>query len=256
MRLKNEHPPDCDLVMLLDGELEKQTAARTRGHIGTCWQCRTRIGELEGAVAGYIQTRRAELDGAVPPSAAPRAMFRARLEELAASQNADGNADRRKIWRWIPAATMVLAAAALSGVFVNTLRGDASSPLRRLTPGETRPIQLSEVCGANFHEETVRQVSEDVRKQVFAEYGVRGSADDAYEVDYLITPGLGGADTIRNMWPQPYSARWNAKVKDQLEDHLHSLVCSGRIDLATAQREIATDWIAAYKKYFRTSNPL
>jgi hypothetical protein len=34
-----------------------------------------------------------------------------------------------------------------------------------------------------------------------------------------------------------------------LEDRLHALVISGKLDLKTAQREIATDWIAAYKKY-------
>jgi hypothetical protein len=34
-----------------------------------------------------------------------------------------------------------------------------------------------------------------------------------------------------------------------LEDRLHALVVNGKLDLKTAQREIATDWIAAYKKY-------
>src|SRR5205823_4516238 len=49
---------------------------------------------------------------------------------------------------------------------------------------------------------------------------------------------------------------WNARVKDQIENRLHDLVCSGELDLATAQREIASDWIAAYKKYFHTDVPL
>ena len=52
------------------------------------------------------------------------------------------------------------------------------------------------------------------------------------------------------------SGPWNALVKDELERLLPSLVCSGRLDLATAQRDMATDWIAAYRKYFRTSEPL
>ena len=38
--------------------------------------------------------------------------------------------------------------------------------------------------------------------------------------------------------------------------YLRSLVCAGQLDLATAQQEIARDWIAAYKKYFRTDKPL
>ena len=45
-------------------------------------------------------------------------------------------------------------------------------------------------------------------------------------------------------------------MKDALEEHLHQMVCSGQLDLSTAQRDIATDWIAAYKKYFHTDRPL
>jgi len=32
--------------------------------------------------------------------------------------------------------------------------------------------------------------------------------------------------------------------------------CAGELDLSTAEREIATDWFAAYKKYFRTDRPI
>ncbi len=49
--------------------------------------------------------------------------------------------------------------------------------------------------------------------------------------------------------------RWNARVKDELEDHLRELVCEGKLELAEAQREIARDWIAAYQKYFRADGP-
>jgi hypothetical protein len=76
-------------------------------------------------------------------------------------------------------------------------------------------------------------------------------------VDYLITPALGGADDIHNLWPESNRATgWNAQVKDALEDHLRELVCEGQVDLQTAQRDIATNWIEAYKKYFHTDRPL
>ena len=92
---------------------------------------------------------------------------------------------------------------------------------------------------------------------MFAEYGIANARPDAYEVDYLITPQLGGATSIRNLWPQPYyNTTWHARVKDQLEERLHAMVCSGEIDLATAQHDLATNWIAAYKKYFHTDKPL
>ena len=78
-----------------------------------------------------------------------------------------------------------------------------------------------------------------------------------YELDYLITPELGGSDDRRNLWPERYSSgQWNARVKDELEQLLPRLVCAGTLPLATAQREMATDWVAAYKKYFHTDRPL
>jgi hypothetical protein len=45
-------------------------------------------------------------------------------------------------------------------------------------------------------------------------------------------------------------------VKDALENRLREMVCDGSLDLAEAQREIAGNWIAAYKKYFQTDRPL
>jgi hypothetical protein len=36
----------------------------------------------------------------------------------------------------------------------------------------------------------------------------------------------------------------------RMEERLHQLVCSGRLDLPTAQREIATDWICCLQEVF------
>jgi len=56
--------------------------------------------------------------------------------------------------------------------------------------------------------------------------------------------------------PQSYRTQpWNAHVKDRLENELHRLVCAGQLPLDTAQRDIATDWIAAYQAYFHTIDP-
>ena len=96
-----------------------------------------------------------------------------------------------------------------------------------------------------------------VGRRVFEEYGIRNPEPRHYELDYLIDPELGGSDDPSNLWPQPYSAGvWNSRVKDALEDRLRALVCEGKLDLATAQRDLASDWIAAYKKYFHTGAPL
>ena len=44
-------------------------------------------------------------------------------------------------------------------------------------------------------------------------------------------------------------------MKDVLERRLCNLVCNGKVDLRTAQHEIATDWIKAYQKYTAKTPP-
>jgi hypothetical protein len=130
-----------------------------------------------------------------------------------------------------------------------------ATPRFSLTPGAIRIVTRDEVCAAALSEQS--SVPADLKRLVFEEYGMPQAKAEAFEVDYLVTPELGGAQDIRNLWPQPYRATtWNARVKDALEVRLHEMVCSGEIDLSTAQHDIATDWIAAYKKYFHTDKPL
>jgi hypothetical protein len=70
---------------------------------------------------------------------------------------------------------------------------------------------------------------------------------------HLIPLCLGGSDDPSNLWPQPRRSieeTWNAEAKDRLERLLCNMVCDGQIDIATAQQTFATDWIAAYQKYY------
>src|SRR5262249_38847975 len=129
-------------------------------------------------------------------------------------------------------------------------------PDPRLTPGASLPISQADVCTENL-ENRVQFIPASMGRKVFDEYGIRNPGDRSYELDYLIAPELGGSDDIRNFWPQPYSSSgWNSHLKDALEDRLHELVCEQKISLATAQRDISSDWISAYKKYFHTDRPL
>jgi hypothetical protein len=131
-----------------------------------------------------------------------------------------------------------------------------AAPRPGLTPGAVVPLTRDDVCGGSSFAQAA-MVPPSLKRQVFEVYGIANPQPDAYEVDYLITPDLGGATNIRNLWPEPYhNTTWHAGVKDQLEERLHMMVCDGELDLATAQHEIATNWIAAYKKYFHTQRPL
>lgn len=128
-------------------------------------------------------------------------------------------------------------------------------PRQDLTPGRVLPVGVEEICGGGVT--GLPPVAAQVPRQVFEAYGVDYQRAAEYELDFLITPELGGAPDPRNLWPQPYRAGvWNAYVKDELERELQDLVCRGSLDLATAQEELANDWIAAYKRRFNTDRPL
>jgi hypothetical protein len=80
-------------------------------------------------------------------------------------------------------------------------------------------------------------------------YGQSGSTS-AYEYDHLVSLEVGGAaNAAANLFPEPLLGPYGARVKDRLENRLHSLICSKTIPLAQAQTEEATNWIAAYNKY-------
>ena len=74
-----------------------------------------------------------------------------------------------------------------------------------------------------------------------AAYGDGGSTGD-YEYDHLVSLELGGAvNDPRNLWPEPGAS---PNPKDTIENALHRMVCDGQIQLADAQRIIATNWIS------------
>jgi hypothetical protein len=129
-------------------------------------------------------------------------------------------------------------------------------PDPRLTPGATLAVTPEDFCEPGYSAK-VRDVPASLKKKVYAAYGITQRGRGEFEVDHLISLQLGGSNSIQNLWPQSYLTQpWNAHVKDALENRLHSEICSGKLDMKTAQREIATDWIAAYKKHFHTEVPL
>jgi len=182
------------------------------------------------------------------PAAGPRALLRARMAEISTAETA--GASRGVLGRVLAVAACGCVVVATLVLFEMNVNAEGPRPNAQITPGETRPITMAEVCSSP-NAAVVGEIAQETRLQVLAKYGVATRTPGEFEVDYLITPDLGGAESVKNLWPQPYSARWNAKQKDALEQKLHDLVCSGSMDLPTAQREISTNWIAAYKKYVR-----
>ncbi len=129
-------------------------------------------------------------------------------------------------------------------------------PDPKLTPGATLPVTVADIAVPGYTKK-VRNVPASVKRQVYAEYGIASHAPGEYEVDHLISLELGGSNSVKNLWPESYVTQpWNAHVKDRLENKLHALVVSGQLTLPEAQREIATDWIGYYKKYFGSALPV
>lgn len=72
-----------------------------------------------------------------------------------------------------------------------------------------------------------------------------------FELDHELSIEDGGdPSSPLNLWLQPYRGKyctkWCSQDKDMLETMLKRLVCKGTIPLAEAQRELQTDWVAAW----------
>lgn len=169
----------------------------------------------------------------------------------------------------------------LLGLFLGVVSASAQTheyPNLKITPGETisavpsvkaaacltkltrasvvvgAPITQKMLCTTGFTT-CIRQwpVPISIRVGVYKSYGISIGKDyctGGCELDHLVPLEIGGADTVKNMWPEPYgNVVWTAKVKDQLENQLHAMICSGKITMQKAQAAIIKDWIAAYKLY-------
>jgi hypothetical protein len=259
------HLSDRDLVLALDGELPLRRHAAVDAHLTECASCRTRRSQLyEGAelVTALYQSTSLDAEGI----AASREALRSKLTGLGRNQGSFVNrvaSSFSGISRWAvvgaAAVAVILLARVMQQSEVRLHRGapieSGALPIASLTPGATWNLSTDELCAPARHEQ--RQVSSSLRLDVVRAYGMDRVPADEYELDYLITPELGGAPTAQNLWPQRYASRaWNARVKDQLEQLLPTMVCDGALSLQTAQHDIAVDWIAAYKKYFHTDMPL
>jgi hypothetical protein len=149
-------------------------------------------------------------------------------------------------------AALIFAAVPLSAK-------DLTLPDPSLTPGVARALTLMTICTTKWGKDA-RHVTAAMKKQVFENYGLSGNDDAACltdasgrhcEIDHLISRELGGADDIKNLWPEPYgSSPWNAVKKDRVENRLHKEVCAKSISLSQARKEIKTDWRVPYRRYF------
>jgi hypothetical protein len=151
------------------------------------------------------------------------------------------------------------ASSALAYRYSAAFTLDQARPDPRITPGALNPAvnqaNIGETICMRGYSKSVRPAESYTEQLKFVgirQYGYSDMRLRDFEEDHLISIGLGGSPTApQNLWPEPHqvSGGWGSYAKDRLEDKLHDLVCHGRVPLAQAQRDIASDWIAAYKRY-------
>jgi hypothetical protein len=128
----------------------------------------------------------------------------------------------------------------------------------RCTPGAVNPAVTQATIGSTTCRSgwtsTVRppeSITEPEKLASMRSYRVPGSAS-GYEYDHDVPLELGGAvNDPRNLWPEPdYPSRagFYLNPKDRLESVLKHRVCGGDESLAQAQREIASNWVTAFRQ--------
>jgi hypothetical protein len=129
-------------------------------------------------------------------------------------------------------------------------------PDRHCTPGALdrgvtqRNIKRT-ICNPGYSQTVRPPTSYTNRLKVagIGEYGFRDTDLSDYEEDHLIAISLGGSPTSpKNLWPEPHAGRWGSPAKDKLEYLLYRRVCAGSYRLAGARRDLARNWIAAYRR--------
>jgi hypothetical protein len=125
-------------------------------------------------------------------------------------------------------------------------------PDRRCSPGAySAGLIKSVICAADFRTDPIRNVPISEKHAVEIEYGLKPKPyGRTLEIDHIISLELGGSNDIANLFPEKVDAQPGYKLKDKLENKLHDLVCDGQISLRTAQRQIASNWVALFAKVF------
>lgn len=163
-------------------------------------------------------------------------------------------------WVWgaigvaIAVIALLLAFPAPAGARDRTLPDDD------VTPGKVRALSHKTICETKWGRDQ-RSVTAAMKRQVFANYNLKGNADASqgcrkqkngrrYEVDHRVPRCAGGADAVSNLWPQCYSGRWNATLKDRLEVRVCKDICSGDLTPEEAHEIFLGDWHEGYRRYF------
>ena len=90
-----------------------------------------------------------------------------------------------------------------------------SLPDPACTPGDILPNATTQQVCTSGYASAERNVSQSLKRQVYAAYGIINRPPGQYEVDHLVNLSIGGSNDIANLWPQPATPVPGYKEKDR-----------------------------------------
>jgi hypothetical protein len=132
---------------------------------------------------------------------------------------------------------------------------------KAITPGNTSQNICNHPLGTKAHDKneggwSTKEIrppqpyTQYLKRKLIEEYGYKDKRMGSYELDHLVPLSSGGHPyDPRNLWPQPWVGKCNAKHKDTLEWKMNELICSGEVPLKEAQQMFMTDWVAGYTAF-------
>jgi len=141
---------------------------------------------------------------------------------------------------------------------------------RLIAKGEVAETDVRVICagkgifrnvahaGGTYSQNHRLSQNEQTKRAVMEQSGIPWEDRIHYEDDHMTPLCAGGSDSIRNRWAQPRFGVWNSARKDELEAAACQMICSGEVDLPTAQgwfnTTITPDWRAPYCATFEDAD--
>jgi len=121
-----------------------------------------------------------------------------------------------------------------------------------LNPDVTPETLQQTICVPGYTKDVrpATSYTNGIKRKLMREAGIPVEAASQYELDHIVPLALGGHPrSLDNLQLQPWDGDDGARRKDRLEVKLQCLVCSGRLELETAQTAIYEDWQDAFQRY-------
>jgi hypothetical protein len=134
-------------------------------------------------------------------------------------------------------------------ISTSLLSGPNYLPNKMLTPGDTLTSNKAIFCKDNYAKSIV-YVPLAAKIRVMKVYGYDPNLlNTQYRIDHFIPLYLGGSNAPQNLWPAPLKGKYTVFMKNELQDKLFQLVCSGKMNIKNARFIILNDWTIGYQIY-------